>query len=99
MALAALAAGCGGCGSPVHNPAEARSAEVRVEAPDVSPADALQLAADNRAFAVDLYRAVRGTGAGNLVLSPWDNPVPGPRARSDEVKPAGPLPHSFRRAA
>lgn len=75
MTLAALAGACGGCGSPVHDaintsPAEARSAEVRVAAPEVSPADALQLAADNRAFAVDLYQVVRGTSAGNLILSP-----------------------------
>ena len=78
MTLAALfAAGCGGSGSPAHNPTgtspagtEARSAKVRVTAPAVSPADALQLAADNRAFAVDLYKTIRGTSTGNLVVSP-----------------------------
>jgi serpin B len=77
MTLAALVAGCGGCGSPAHNvtdtsPAgtEARSAKVRVTAPAVPPADALQLAADNRAFAVALYKSARGAGADNLVLSP-----------------------------
>ncbi len=49
--------------------AEQRSNLARITAPVVSADDTAQLAADNRAFAVDLYHVLRG-GSGNLVFAP-----------------------------
>lgn len=86
MVLASLlAAGCGPAGSestphslPTPTPAatalapgkEVRSPRPRELAPDVSPGDLAALANGNRAFAVDLYQAVRGED-GNLFFSPY----------------------------
>lgn len=60
----------GGCDS--SKPAtgtEQRSTLARVTAPVVSADDTAELAADNRAFAVDMYHVLRG-GGGNLVYAP-----------------------------
>jgi serpin B len=46
-----------------------RSTQARVTSPTVSADDAAKLAADNLAFAVDLYQAMRPT-TGNLIFSP-----------------------------
>lgn len=60
--------GCGG--SDVNEPiSEAQSTALRVTDPQVSPADAATFASDNRAFALDAYRALTASH-GNLVFSP-----------------------------
>lgn len=51
------------------DPPQARSQLARVTAPLVSAEDAAQLAADNRAFAVDLHQALRAR-SGNLAYAP-----------------------------
>lgn len=66
--LGALAAG--GCASrDPDSGTEDRSSLPRNTSPVVSADDAAELAADNRAFAVDLYQVLRG-GGGNLVYAP-----------------------------
>jgi serpin B len=69
LAVALAGAGCGGAGSAADTGEEVRSTEARVTSPTVAPEDAATLAADNLAFAVDLYQAMRPT-AGNLIFSP-----------------------------
>jgi serpin B len=64
-----LAAGCGNSAAPAAAGAEARSMANRITTPGVPEADAAELAADNRAFGVDLHGALR-TQPGNLVYSP-----------------------------
>jgi serpin B len=67
----ALLPGCGGSGTSAPVGVE-QSTQVRIANPSVPAGDATELAADNQAFAVDLYqnlRAQAGTGD-NLVFSP-----------------------------
>jgi serpin B len=67
-AVALAAVGCGAQSGPA--PAtEVRSEKVRVTSPAVAPEDLATVAADNRHFALDLYKAIDGTGD-NLVFSP-----------------------------
>ena len=62
---------CSGSPAPSATPGmEARSTLVRVATPSVPPADTLQLASDNRAFALDLHHALGRATPGNLVFSP-----------------------------
>lgn len=68
LALCTATAGCGG-GTSKPAPGAVTSTKTRITAPVVAPEDALQLAADNRAFAVDLHGALRGQ-PGNLVYAP-----------------------------
>ena len=70
-AVAALTAG-GGCQDGTSSGGgdpEVRSRVERITAPQVTATDALQLSADNRAFAASLYGALR-TQPGNLVYAP-----------------------------
>jgi serpin B len=67
VALTLAACGKGGGGS--NDVAVQRSALPRDTAPSVPAGDATQLAADDQAFAVDLYQALR-TQPGNLIVSP-----------------------------
>jgi len=71
LGFVALAAsnGCSGTSSGGSGSTEARSTVERLTAPQVTPADALRLAADNRAFAVSLHGVLRAQ-SGNLVYSP-----------------------------
>jgi serpin B len=69
--------GCGsggsssGSGKPKENPwQEAKSDKQRATAPEVEPVDLQKLTADNGAFALALYQAVRET-EGNLFYSPY----------------------------
>ncbi|NCQ35578.1 serpin family protein [bacterium] len=69
--------GCGSGGSssgsskPKENPwQEAKSDKQRATAPEVEPVDLQKLTADNGAFALALYQAVRKT-EGNLFYSPY----------------------------
>jgi serpin B len=67
----ALFPACGGSGASVPIGIE-QSTQTRITNPTVPAGDAAELASDNRAFAVDLYQALRtqaGSGA-NLVFSP-----------------------------
>jgi serpin B len=63
-----ILASCGDSRS-VGTGTEARSNLARVITPNVTDSDKLQLAADNRAFAVDLHQALRSQ-PGNLVYAP-----------------------------
>ena len=58
-----------GCGSDPSTGEVVQSSKSRIVAPQVASADVDQLAADNSAFAVDLYQAAR-LGSGNMVFSP-----------------------------
>ena len=58
-----------GC-SPQVDVTTARSAKQRSTSPDVSETDVAELSGGNRAFAFDLYRAVREQ-EGNLFYSPY----------------------------
>jgi serpin B len=67
--LAALAVGCDGApGGPLPIKT-ARSTEARIQQPTVVAGDATMLAAENAAFAVQLYGALSAQ-PGNVVLSP-----------------------------
>ncbi len=78
VCMAVLLAACGPAGpgaqasaTPKAAPAaEARSSKVRDLAPAVSAGDQAELSAGNRAFAFDLYRALRQED-GNLFYSPY----------------------------
>ena len=75
LPLAACASLPGGPSTPRPPRSGAEVSSVRAEvprdlAPRVDEADFVTLAADNAAFAFDLYRALRG-GEGNLVYSPY----------------------------
>jgi len=67
--LCAAAWGCDNGTMAPAKPSQARSQLARVTTPVVSADDAAQLATDNRAFAVDLHRALRAR-AGNLAYAP-----------------------------
>jgi len=69
LLLCAALWGCGNGTTAPADPSQARSRLARVTAPIVSAEDAAQLAADNRAFAVDLHQALRAR-AGNLAYAP-----------------------------
>jgi len=68
LSVVPAAVGCGATGGP--DLVEARSDKERVTTPDVAAEQLAQLSRDNRAFAVDLYRALR-EGDGNLFFSPY----------------------------
>ena len=67
----ALLPACGGSGASVPIGIE-QSTQTRITNPSVPAGDASELASDNRAFAVDLYQALRAQSAPgtNLVFSP-----------------------------
>jgi len=67
--VGAFAAGSCGDSNQPGTGTEARSSLARVSSPVVSAGDAAELAADNRAFAVDLYQALRA-GDGNFIYAP-----------------------------
>ncbi|HVY40201.1 MAG TPA: serpin family protein [Polyangia bacterium] len=67
--MSLLAPSCGKDPAPAGNVAVQKSALARDTAPSVPEADAAQLAADDQAFAVDLFQALRAE-PGNLVYSP-----------------------------
>jgi serpin B len=67
--LASLAGGSCGDSTIPGTGDEQRSSLARITAPVVSPDDAAALAADNRAFAADMYGVLRGA-SGNLVYAP-----------------------------
>jgi len=67
--LCAAFSGCDDGATAPADPSQARSQLARVTAPLVSAEDAARLADDDRAFAVDLYQALRA-GAGNLAYAP-----------------------------
>lgn len=68
LAAACSLAGCGGGGAD-STAALARSSEARVTAPQVPGEDLAALVGGNDAFAVDLYRTLRG-GPENIVFAP-----------------------------
>ena len=70
LAVALLPA-CGGSGTSAPVRLE-QSTQARITSPSVPAADATELAADDRAFAVDLYQQLRSgaAAADNLVFSP-----------------------------
>jgi len=67
--LSALAAGSCADSTRPGTGTEQRSSLARITAPVVSTDDAAELAADNRAFAADMYGVLRGR-SGNLVYAP-----------------------------
>jgi serpin B len=69
MAVSALGAGCGSEPGTGPDGTLIRSDKVRLTEPRPPAEDTLQLATDNRRFAVDLHHALR-TGTDNLVLAP-----------------------------
>jgi serpin B len=72
LVLPLIAAACDGGSTPPPGPppTELKSDKVRVTAPAVTPEDAAALAADNLAFAIDMFHKLRVSEAGkNFVFS------------------------------